>query len=134
MAFNFKASAKRIGAVEDDLIADKTKGKLDDIVGEVVTLRGIARTRFNKDGEEGAYPAIVFDEYPDKFFSGGTLFERAIFGWAEEMGCETDDNPDCPYCDFTPVNDELNKQNIQLVFFKSTKRNGQPLNKFKFVN
>lgn len=133
MGFNFKESAKRIGAVEDDLIADKTKAKLDTIVGEVVTLRGIARTRFDKDGEKGAYPAIVFDEYPDYFFSGGTLFERAIYGWAEEMGCEKDDDSDCPYCDFTPVNEELNHQTVKLMFFKSVKRNGQPLNKFKFV-
>lgn len=133
MAFNFKESAKRLGAVEDDLIADKTKAKLDTIVGEVVTLRGIARTRFDKDGEKGAYPAIVFEEYPDNFFSGGTLFERAIYGWAEEMGCEKDDDPDCPYCDFTPVNEELKHQSVKLTFFKSVKRNGQPLNKFKFI-
>lgn len=131
--FNFKETARRVGAVEDELIADKTKAKIDTIVGEVVTLKGIARTRFEKDGEKGSYPAIVFEEHPENFYSAGTLFERAVSGWAEETGCPTDDDPDCPYSDFTPLNEELKKQKVRLVFFRSVKRNGQPINKFKFV-
>lgn len=133
MALNFKETAKRVGAQEDELIVSRTKAKLDTVVGEVLTLEGVARTRYEKDGEKGSYPAICFKEYPNNYFSGGTLFERALFAWAEETGCPTDDDEDCPYYDFGPLNAELANQTVQVTFYKSTKRNGQPLNKFRVM-
>ena len=63
-----------------ELLANREKGKLEDVKGTEVTFRDFAMitVKDKKTEELKQVPAVVFDEYPEHYFFGGFAFRQII--------------------------------------------------------
>lgn len=70
---------------EPEILVGKEKGKLKDIKDMELTLRDFAILNIvdKETGEIDNVPAVIFDEFPDKYFYGGTAFSQ-LFGSFDE--------------------------------------------------
>ena len=82
-----KERARKL-SVRLDLMEGKTKGNMEDLIGEVVTINDFGFMQDRKDGTE--YIAFVVKEDPEKFFFGGmvltnNLKELAMDGFTDTI-------------------------------------------------
>lgn len=133
----FKEESVRLGLVESDVIAGRQALPLAEVMGEELTLIAVARTHWNKDGESGDKPGMVFTEYPDNWVkASGDNVQANIFAWARKAGCpENDDYEGCPFENFNALNEQLAAiGGLRLMFVRSKTSKGQPFNQIVFID
>lgn len=137
MAMNFKQVSQSKGLVESDLIAARTPLPLVEVMGEEITLIGVVRTHWKKNGEEGDRPGMIFEEYPDNWVkASGTNVQRNIYAWAEQAGCPKDPiSEECPFENFDALNKELKEAGgLRVMFVRAKTSDGNPFNKLVILD
>ena len=66
------------------LMAGKTQIKTDDLIGETVTVVAFDFATITDRGVEKTFPVLIFAEYPDRYYTGGTLLNKMCAAWAAE--------------------------------------------------
>ena len=68
------------------LMAGRTQLRTPDIIGKELTLIKFDFASMVKNGQEKAFPVMVFAEYPDSYYNGGTVLSNLCSAWANEFG------------------------------------------------
>lgn len=69
-----------------DLMAGREKLTTEDLIGKTVTCVQFDFATINDKGTEKTFPVLIFDEYPDYYYTGGTLLNKMCSAWADEFG------------------------------------------------
>lgn len=64
------------------LMAGREQLKTDDIIGQDLTIVAFDMAAITDKGEEKIFPVIIFAEYPDHYYNGGTLLKKMCDVWA----------------------------------------------------
>lgn len=67
-----------------DLMAGREKMTTEDLIGKTVTCVEFDFATINDKGTEKIFPVLIFAEYPDKYYTGGTLLNKMCQAWAGE--------------------------------------------------
>lgn len=67
-----------------DLMAGREKMTTEDLIGKTVTCVEFDFAAINDKGTEKIFPVLIFAEYPDKYYTGGTLLNKMCQAWAGE--------------------------------------------------
>ena len=67
-----------------DLMAGREKMTTDELIGQTVTVVEFDFATINDKGIEKTFPVLIFAEYPDRYYSGGTLLAKMCMAWAGE--------------------------------------------------
>jgi len=141
MALNFKKVAQDSGVVKTGLLEKKQGTRIDQIIGEPVTIVAVEPDVGVLEGARSRYPALLVKEYPDRFFRAGAgKIAQLIAAWADEVGCPKDTNADdmnwsCVHKNYDELNAELNRQGgVKLVFkYSNNPKTGRDYLDFDFV-
>lgn len=68
-----------------DLMAGREKMTTDDLLGQTVTCVEFDFAEITDDGQKKVFPVLVFAEYPDRYYTGGTLLNKMCQAWAAEF-------------------------------------------------
>lgn len=142
MALNFKKTAQKAGVVKSGLLEKKTGTRIDQIIGEPVTITAVVPDSGMLDGARSRYPAIIVKEYPDRYFRAGAgKIAQLIAAWADEVGCERDPDGEeydwsCVHKDYDALNDELERQGgVRLIFkYSNNPKTGRDYLDFDFAD
>lgn len=69
-----------------DLMAGREKMTTDDLIGQTVTCVEFDFATITDKGQEKTFPVLLFAEYPDKYYTGGTLLNKMCAAWTSEYG------------------------------------------------
>ena len=142
MALNFKKTAQNAGVTKAGILEKKTGTRIDQIIGEPVTLVAVSPDVGVLDGARSRYPAIIVKEYSDRYFRAGAgKIAQLIAAWADECGCERDQNAEdvgwsCVHKNYDALNDELENQGgVRLVFkYTNNPKTGRDYLDFDFAD
>lgn len=67
-----------------DLMAGREKLTTEDLIGQTVTVTEFDFATINDKGTDKTFPVLIFAEYPDRYYSGGTLLAKMCAAWAAE--------------------------------------------------
>lgn len=67
-----------------DLMAGREKMTTEDLIGKTVTCVEFDFATINDKGTEKIFPVLIFAEYPDKYYTGGTLLNKMCQAWVAE--------------------------------------------------
>ena len=67
-----------------DFMSDRTKGEMDELIGEVVTIRDYAFIT----GDDGEYAVFIIDENNEKFYFGGKVITDDLKSFSDEAKAE----------------------------------------------
>lgn len=81
---NFREIAAKTLSLSD-LMAGREKMTTEDLIGQTVTCVefDFATITDPKQGEK-TFPVLIFAEYPDHYYTGGTLLNKMCQAWAAE--------------------------------------------------
>lgn len=68
-----------------DLMAGREKMTTDDLIGQTVTVKEFDFATIKDKGVEKVFPVLIFEEYPDLYYCGGTLLMKMCSAWAAEF-------------------------------------------------
>lgn len=127
MGLNFKKIAEDKGIIQGGLLANRTRARLQSIVGEPVTIVGVQVAVGKLEGQVSRYPAIVLNEYPNSYFSAGAQrIAQLISGWADEADCPVDDDAmdagySCVHKNYDALTEAMVNQGGVPIVFKLTR-------------
>lgn len=78
---NFKDVAVKTLSLSE-LMAGREQLKTEDLIGKTVTIMEFDFATITDKGEEKTFPVILFKEYPDHYYNGGTLLQKLCIAWA----------------------------------------------------
>lgn len=67
-----------------DLMAGREKMTTEELIGQTVTVTEFDFATINDKGVEKTFPVLIFAEFPDRYYSGGTLLAKMCMAWAGE--------------------------------------------------
>lgn len=79
-----KIAAKTLSLSE--LMANREQLKTEDLIGQEVTMIAFDFATITDKGEEKTFPVILFSEYPERYYNGGTLLMKLCVAFTEECG------------------------------------------------
>lgn len=65
------------------LMAGRDQIKTDGLIGQTVTVVGFDFATITDKGVEKTFPVLLLEEYPDRYYNGGTLLSKLCRCWAE---------------------------------------------------
>lgn len=80
---NFREIAAKTLSLSD-LMAGREKMTTEDLIGQTVTCVEFDFATINDKGTEKTFPVLIFAEYPDRYYTGGTLLNKMCMAWAGE--------------------------------------------------
>lgn len=83
MAINFKKVAQEEISISP-LCAGREKLKTEELLGKELTITHFDFASISDDGDTKTYPIILFDEYPNHYYAGGTIFTKMCMAWVVE--------------------------------------------------
>lgn len=142
MALNFKKTAQDAGVTKSGLLEKKQGTRLDQILGEYVTITAVEPDVGVLEGARSRYPALLIKEYPDRYFRAGAgKIAQLIAAWADEVGCPRDPDANdmgwsCVHKNYDELNAELDRQGgVKLVFkYTNNPKTGRDYLDFDFVD
>lgn len=81
MAIDFKKIAIQEMTLSP-LMLNRTQIKTEDLVGQEATIMEFDFAHITDKGEEKIYPVMLLNEYPDKYYNGGSLMMKLCTAWA----------------------------------------------------
>ena len=69
-----------------DLMAGREKMVTEDLIGQTVTCVEFDFATIKDKGEEKTFPVMIFAEYPNYYYTGGTLLNKMCMAWSAEYG------------------------------------------------
>ena len=69
-----------------DLMAGREKMTTDELIGQTVTAVEFDFATITDRGVEKTFPILIFAEYPDRYYAGGTLLAKMCTAWTAEFG------------------------------------------------
>ena len=72
------------------LMAGRDQLKTEDLAGKTATAIAFDFATITDDGEEKTFPVLLFKEYPDKYYNGGTILSKLCQAWADEFDGEVE--------------------------------------------
>lgn len=142
MALNFKKVAQDSGVVKTGRLEKKQGTRIDQIIGELVTIVAVEPDVGALEGARSRYPALLVKEYPDRFFRAGAgKIAQLIAAWADETGCQRDPDADdmgwsCVHKNYDELNAELENQGgVRLIFkYSNNPKTGRDYLDFDFAD
>lgn len=89
MAFNFKQAAEQ-AVILCPIMEGRTKMTTEEVINQDLTVVGfdfapkydqMGNVITDDNGETDEYGVIIFDEFPDKYYSAGTIFTKICKTW-----------------------------------------------------
>lgn len=80
---NFREIAAKTLSLSD-LMAGREKMTTEDLIGQTVTCVEFDFATITDKGAEKTFPVLIFAEYPDRYYTGGTLLNKMCAAWAGE--------------------------------------------------
>lgn len=80
---NFRDIAAKTLSLSD-LMAGREKITTEELIGQTVTVTEFDFATIKDKGIEKTFPVLIFEEYPDLYYSGGTLLNKMCQAWASE--------------------------------------------------
>lgn len=80
---NFREIAAKTLSLSD-LMAGREKLTTEDLIGQTVTVTEFDFATITDKGVEKVFPVMIFSEYPNNYYSGGTLLKKMCEAWAAE--------------------------------------------------
>ena len=68
-----------------NLMAGREKMTTEDLIGQTVTVKEFDFATITDKGIEKVFPVLIFEEYPDRYYCGGTLLNKMCVAWANEF-------------------------------------------------
>lgn len=92
------------------LMVNREKISTEELIGETVTIVAFDFANITDKGEDKTYPIMIFAEYPDRYYNGGTLLLKLCAAWTAAAGGDVE-----------TASDALKKQGGVKIRFRSTK-------------
>lgn len=89
MANAFKDVAVKTLSLSE-LMAGREQLKTEDLIGETVTIMEFDFATITDKGEEKTFPVVVFKEYPNHYYNGGTLLRKLCIAWSAMFDGDTE--------------------------------------------
>ena len=80
---NFREIAAKTLSLSD-LMAGREKMTTEDLIGQTVTCVEFDFATITDKGVEKTFPVLIFAEYPNHYYTGGTLLNKMCAAWASE--------------------------------------------------
>jgi len=80
---NFREIAAKTLSLSD-LMAGREKMNTEDLIGQTVTVVEFDFATIQDKGVEKTFPVLIFAEYPNRYYTGGTLLNKMCTAWASE--------------------------------------------------
>ncbi len=68
------------------LMNGRTQLKTGDVAGKVLTIIAFDFATITQDGFEKEFPVIIFKEFPEQYYNGGTVLKKLCTAWASAYG------------------------------------------------
>lgn len=118
---NLKDKAKNSTALSP-YMQGRENIKVDEIIGKELTIKAIDNIYLNNTitGERELVPIIIFEELPDNFIFGGSVWQNIISEWLEDMTIEE-------------VNENLIQEKIKVKMEKGRTKKGNNITKVNIL-
>lgn len=73
-----------------ELMAGREQLKTEELIGKTVTIVAFDFATITDKGEEKTFPVVLFKEYSDHYYNGGTLLMKLCMAWAAEFDGDVD--------------------------------------------
>lgn len=80
---NFKEIAVKTLSLSE-LMAGREQLKTEELIDETCTIVAFDFATITDKGVEKTFPVVLFKEYPDHYYNGGTLLMKLCQAWAAE--------------------------------------------------
>lgn len=80
---DFRAIAAKTLSLSD-LMAGREKINTEDLIGQTVTVSEFDFATVEDKGNKKTFPVLIFAEYPNRYYCGGTLLNKMCIAWAAE--------------------------------------------------
>jgi hypothetical protein len=67
-----------------DLMDGREKITTEQLIGQTVTVTEFDFATITDRGEEKTFPVLIFKEFPNNYYCGGTLLAKMCMAWAAE--------------------------------------------------
>lgn len=67
-----------------DLMAGREKITTEQLIGQTVTVIEFDFATITDRGEEKTFPVLIFKEFPNHYYCGGTLLAKMCMAWSAE--------------------------------------------------
>ena len=119
---NFKKIAEKELSLSP-LMAGREQLTTEDLVGQTATVIAFDFATVVDKGQEKTFPVLLFKEYPDKYYNGGTILFKLCQAWAAEYDG-----------DIETASDDLNKSGgVPLKFGHSKTKVGNNLTSVEVI-
>lgn len=73
-----------------ELMAGREQIKTEDLIGKTVTIMEFDFATITDKGEEKTFPVVIFKEYPNNYYNGGTLLRKLCIAWSAMFDGDTE--------------------------------------------
>ena len=75
-----------------ELMAGREKLNTKDIVNKDLTIVNFdLATTETEDGDDSTFAVVLFEEFPDKYYNGGTVLTKLVTAWANLFNGDVDE-------------------------------------------